>query len=109
MEGKAARYGREFIRIERWYPSSRLCPCCGWQVGKLALDVREWDCRQCGEHHDRDFAAALNILAEGIRLRSPNDVAAGLVDTRNDCEGQVRPGKAIPILAPPETSTAQAA
>ncbi|MFI7446909.1 RNA-guided endonuclease InsQ/TnpB family protein [Nonomuraea sp. NPDC049714] len=118
LEGKAARYGREFITIDRWYPSSQLCPCCGHKIGKLALDVRTWDCPSCGEHHDRDIAAALNILAEGIRLKTQNDlndvrsvhdVAAGLADTRNDCEGQVRPGKAIPNLAPPETSTAQAA
>ncbi|MFE3450564.1 RNA-guided endonuclease InsQ/TnpB family protein [Nonomuraea sp. NPDC059194] len=51
LEGKAARYGRDFIQIDRWYPSSQLCPCCGWKVGKLALDVREWDCQSCGEHH----------------------------------------------------------
>jgi hypothetical protein len=100
------------------------CPCCAWRIGKLGMAVRAWDCLSCGEHHDRDVAAALNILAEGIRLKtqnSPNhsngpndvrwmkDVAAGLADTRNDCAGQVRPGKAIPTLAPPETSTAQAA
>jgi putative transposase len=121
LEGKAARYGRSFIAIDRWYPSSQLCPCCGWKIGKLGLDVRAWDCPSCGEHHDRDIAAALNILAEGIRLktqrtlndlndvRSVHDVAAGLADTRNDCAGQVRPGKAIPNLAPPETSTAHAA
>jgi putative transposase len=109
LEGKAARYGREFVTIDRWYPSSQLCPCCGWKIGKLALNVREWDCLSCSEHHDRDIAAALNILAEGVRLRSPDDVAAGLADTLNDCEGQVRPGKAIPTLAPPETCTAQAA
>ncbi|MET8001144.1 RNA-guided endonuclease InsQ/TnpB family protein [Nonomuraea glycinis] len=127
LEGKAARYGRAFISIDRWYPSSQLCPCCGHKIGKLGLDVRAWDCPSRGEHHDRDIAAALNILAEGIRLKaqktlnglndsnglndvgSVNDVAAGLADTRNDCEGQVRPGKAIPNLAPPETSTAQAA
>ncbi|MFE3453826.1 zinc ribbon domain-containing protein [Nonomuraea sp. NPDC059194] len=60
---------------------------CGWKIGKLALDVREWDCQSCGEHHDRDIAAALNILAEGIRLRCSHDVAAGLADTRNNCEG----------------------
>ncbi|GGP08220.1 hypothetical protein GCM10012278_39060 [Nonomuraea glycinis] len=42
-------------------------------------------------------------------MGSVHDVAAGLADTRNDCEGQVRPGKAIPNLAPPETSTAHAA
>ncbi|MBE1565331.1 RNA-guided endonuclease InsQ/TnpB family protein [Nonomuraea africana] len=109
LEGKAARYGREFIEIGRWYPSSQLCPCCGWKIGKPALDVREWDCQSCGEHHDRDIAAALNILTEGIRLRFSHDVAAGLADTENDCEGQVRPGKAIPTLAPPETYTAHAA
>ncbi|GGP04950.1 transposase [Nonomuraea glycinis] len=115
LEGKAARYGRTFITIDRWYPSSQLCPCCGHRIGKPGLDVRAWDCLSCGEHHDRDIAAALNILAEGIRLndlndvRSVHDVAAGLADTRNDCEGQVRPGKAIPTLAPPETSTAHAA
>ncbi|MFG1701610.1 RNA-guided endonuclease InsQ/TnpB family protein [Nonomuraea sp. M3C6] len=109
LEGKAARYGRAFITIDRWYPSSQLCLCCGWEIGKLALDVRAWDCPCCGEHHDCDIAAALNILAEGIRLRPPNDVAAGLADTRNDCEGQVRPGEAIPTLAPPETCATQAA
>jgi putative transposase len=121
LEGKAARYGREFITIGRWYPSSQLCPCCGHRIGKLGLDVRAWDCPSCGEHHDRDIAAVLNILAEGIRLKAQNDVndlndvgsvhdvAAGLADTRNDCEGQVRPGAAIPSLAPPETSTARAA
>jgi putative transposase len=118
LEGKAARYGRAFIAIDRWYPSSQLCPCCDHRIRKLGLDVRAWDCPSCGEHHDRDIAAALNILTEGIRLktqrtlnglRSVHDVAAGLADTRNDCEGQVRPGKAIPNLAPPETSTAQAA
>ncbi|GGP10958.1 transposase [Nonomuraea glycinis] len=124
LEGKAARYGRAFITVDRWYPSSQLCPCCGHKIGKLGLGVRAWDCPSCGEHHDRDVAAALNILAEGIRLktlndlndvnglndtRSVHDVAAGLADTRNDCEGQVRPGKAIPTLAPPETSTAHAA
>jgi putative transposase len=112
LEGKAARYGRAFITIDRWYPSCQLCPCCGHRIGKLGLDVRAWDCPSCGEHHDRDIAAALNTLAEGIRLKTQddlNDVAAGLADTRNDCAGQVRPGAAIPTLAPPETSTAHAA
>jgi putative transposase len=115
LEDKAARYGRAFITIDRWYPSSQLCPCCDYKIGKLGLDIRAWDCPSCGEHHDWDIAAALNILAEGIRLKTPNnpsdlnDVAAGLADTRNDCEGQVRPRAATPTLAPPETSTAQAA
>ncbi|MEV7966460.1 zinc ribbon domain-containing protein [Sphaerisporangium sp. NPDC088356] len=46
-------------------------------VGKLLLDVRERDCRSCGEHHDRDIAAVINILLEGQRIMSTT-VAAGL-------------------------------
>ncbi|MEO3859015.1 RNA-guided endonuclease TnpB family protein [Acrocarpospora sp. B8E8] len=121
LGGKAARYGRTVIAVGRWFPSSRLCPCCGWRNGTVPLRVREWDCPSCGEHHDRDLVAALNILAEGIRLRAQAEaasagggqdeemVAAGLADTRNDCGGRVRPGEAIPTLAPPATYDAHAA
>ncbi|WP_424531889.1 RNA-guided endonuclease InsQ/TnpB family protein [Sphaerisporangium viridialbum] len=109
VEGKAARYGRALVKIDRWFPSSQLCPCCGWRVGKLPLDVRAWDCRSCGEHHDRDIAAAINILLEGQR-NTGTTVAAGLAGHGiNDCGGQVRPGEATPTLAPPETYDDQAA
>ncbi|GAA0979028.1 RNA-guided endonuclease TnpB family protein [Acrocarpospora macrocephala] len=122
LGGKAARYGRTLTTVDRWFPSSQLCPCCGWRNGKAPLQMREWDCPSCGEHHERDLAAALNILAEGIRLRAQateaslaegrqdkDMVAAGLADTRNDCGGRVRPGEAIPNLAPPATYDARAA
>ncbi|MFI7451788.1 RNA-guided endonuclease InsQ/TnpB family protein [Nonomuraea sp. NPDC049714] len=109
LEYKAQRYGRTVIKIDRWFPSSQLCPCCGWKVGKLPLGVREWDCRSCGEHHDRDVAAALNILAEGIRLRQTHQVAAGPADTRNDCGESTRPARAPSRGAALETLTAQAA
>ncbi|WP_424530723.1 RNA-guided endonuclease InsQ/TnpB family protein [Sphaerisporangium viridialbum] len=112
LEGKAARYGRTLVKIGRWHPSSQLCPCCGWKIGKLPLKVREWDCRRCGEHHDRDVAAAINILLEGQRIirATSMTVAAGLAGHgENDCGGQVRPGEATPTLAPPETYDDQAA
>lgn len=79
-----------------------LCPCCGWINRALTLDDREWDCQRCGEHHDRDIAAALNTLAEGIRIQEANTVAAGLADTQNDCGGSTRPARARPAGRPPK-------
>ncbi|MFF4622626.1 RNA-guided endonuclease InsQ/TnpB family protein [Nonomuraea jabiensis] len=112
MQDKTARYGRTLVKIGRHFPSSQLCPCCGWTIGKLALEVRAWDCPSCGEHHDRDVAAAINILAEGLRsiTTTGSTVAAGLAGHGiNDCGGQVRPGAAIPTLAQPATYDAQTA
>ncbi|MEV0232430.1 RNA-guided endonuclease TnpB family protein [Nonomuraea sp. NPDC050786] len=112
LEDKAARRGRTLVKTGRYFPSSQLCPCCGRQTGKLPLDVREWDCPGCGEHHDRDIAAAINILTEGTRCIgiSGSTVAAGLAGHGiNDCGGQVRPGAANPTLAPPATHAVQAA
>ncbi|MEO3855318.1 RNA-guided endonuclease TnpB family protein [Acrocarpospora sp. B8E8] len=44
LGGKAARYGRTVVTVGRWFPSSQLCPCCGWRNGKTPLQMREWDC-----------------------------------------------------------------
>lgn len=56
------------VEIDRFFPSSKKCSCCGHVVSELQLDIREWDCPSCGTHHDRDGNAALNIRAEGIRI-----------------------------------------
>lgn len=53
--------------VGRFYPSSKTCHVCGYVNRKLKLSDREWTCQVCGEHHDRDINAALNILAEGER------------------------------------------
>jgi putative transposase len=86
LEYKAARYGRTFHRIDRWFPSSKLCSACGGIAESLPLHVRSWTC-PCGAVHDRDVNAALNILA------------AGRADRLNDCGARVRPG---PVPAPRE-------
>jgi putative transposase len=67
LEYKAAWYGRTLVKIDRWYPSSKICSACGWVVEDLDLDERAWTCPQCGAHHDRDINATQNILAEGLR------------------------------------------
>ena len=83
LEYKAARYGRTFGKVDRFFPSTRMCSDCGRINDKMALDVRAWDC-PCGSHHDRDINAAINIKA------------AGQADF-NDRGAQVRPAA---MLAP---------
>jgi putative transposase len=68
LEYKCDWYGRTFIKIDRWVPSSKRCGHCGYVVEKLPLNIREWDCPNCGAHHDRDVNAAKNILAAGLAV-----------------------------------------
>jgi putative transposase len=65
---KLARIGGKLVEIDRWFPSSKLCSNCFYQLSELSLDVREWTCPHCNTHHDRDANAAQNIRAEGIRM-----------------------------------------
>ncbi|WP_433347136.1 RNA-guided endonuclease InsQ/TnpB family protein [Microtetraspora malaysiensis] len=78
LEYKARLYGRGFQRVDRWFPSSKLCCECGTAQEAMPLNVRSWTC-PCGAAHDRDVNAAKNILA------------AGRADRLNACRGQVRP------------------
>jgi putative transposase len=65
LEYKCAWYGKELIKIDRFFPSTKRCHACGHVVRELPLSVREWVCPICGVIHDRDHNAALNILAVG--------------------------------------------
>lgn len=67
---KLERSGGTLVEINRWFPSSKLCSNCHYQISELPLDVRTWTCPICGTHHDRDGNAAVNIRAEGIRMLS---------------------------------------
>ena len=60
MQYKAARYGTTIVVADRWFPSSRLCSCCGAKNNTLRLDERAWTCA-CGVLHDRDVNAAINL------------------------------------------------
>ena len=64
LEYKARRHGRTFARVDRWFPSTRVCSVCGAIGEAKPLHVREWAC-PCGTTHDRDVNAARNILAAG--------------------------------------------
>ena len=62
---KCEWYGRFFVEIDQWFPSSKLCSACHQKLNRLPLNVREWKCPSCNTNHDRDINAAINILAAG--------------------------------------------
>lgn len=65
---KLADRGKQIVKIDKWYPSSKTCSVCGAINAELTLKDREWTCDGCGTHHDRDWNAAINIRNEGLRL-----------------------------------------
>ena len=67
LEYKAKWYGKTIVKISRWFPSSQICSDCGHQDGKKSLEIRDWTCTVCHEHHNRDINASKNILTEGLR------------------------------------------
>ncbi len=87
LEYKCQWYGRTLVKIDRWFPSSKRCGNCGHIVEKMPLDVRQWDCPECGTHHDRDINAAQNILAAGLAVIV---CGANIRPDRHKSKGQLR-------------------
>ena len=65
---KCSWYGAELVRVDRWFPSSKLCSQCGWKNESLTLSQRRWTCLGCGSLHERDLNAALNLKNAGFEL-----------------------------------------
>ena len=78
LEYKAAKFGRSFLRIGRFEPTSQVCSQCGVKDGPKPLHIRVWECGACGAVLDRDINAAVNVAK-----------AAGLAVSA--CGAQVRP------------------
>jgi putative transposase len=68
LKYKSLWYGRQFVQVDRWFPSSQLCNHCGWRYEDLPKDCKSWTCWNCFENNDRDLNAASNILDEGYRI-----------------------------------------
>jgi len=75
LEYKCKWYGIDFIKADRWYPSSKRCNDCGAIYKGLKLSEREWACAECGVVHDRDLNAALN-LRDYVFLDESNTVSS---------------------------------
>ncbi|WP_415793267.1 zinc ribbon domain-containing protein, partial [Bordetella tumulicola] len=68
LEYKARWVGRDVVRVDRWYPSSKRCHACGYVSPKLPLSVRQWSCPACSTDHERDINAAHNVLSAGLAV-----------------------------------------
>ena len=68
LEYKAKEQNKFIIKVDRFFPSSKLCNVCGYKNKTLKLKDREWLCPECNTFHDRDLNAAINIKKEGLRI-----------------------------------------
>jgi putative transposase len=87
LDYKCRWYGRELIKIDRWFPSSKRCGSCGHIVGSMPLNIREWECPSCGANHDRDINASKNILAAGLAV---SVCGANVRPDKDSLKGQLR-------------------
>ena len=62
LKYKSQWYGKTFIQIDRFYPSTKTCNKCGYKNNNINLNIREWTCPLCSTHHQRDINTAINIL-----------------------------------------------
>ena len=66
LEQKMLVEGKKVIKIDKWFPSSKMCRFCGCINKNLKLSDRVWIC-ECGAILNRDENAAINILNEGLK------------------------------------------
>ena len=63
LKYKATWNNKKLIEMDRYYPSSQICSVCNYQNRSIKdLSIRSWQCPQCGNTHDRDVNAAINIM-----------------------------------------------
>jgi putative transposase len=84
LKYKAEVQGKVYLEIDRFFPSTHLCSETLLQIPKMDLSVRMFDCPHCGNRHDRDINAAINIRNEGLRILALGTSASAL-------GGSVRP------------------
>ena len=66
LKYKCDWYGKHLVLADKSFPSSQLCHYCGFKNETLTLNDRSWICPNCGENHDRDLNAAINLRNLGV-------------------------------------------
>ena len=97
LEYKAAWRGGRVALADRWFPSSKLCACCGFRLETLVVDVRRWTCPGCGASHDRDVNAAIN--PRNMTVSSTASACGG------EDAGPTRERRAKPVPAKQESNS----
>ena len=87
LEYKCQWHGRELVKIDRFFPSSKRCNHCSFVIDKLPLSIREWSCPECETSHDRDLNASRNILAAGLAVTV---CGSSVRPNRHSSKGQLR-------------------
>lgn len=95
LEYKAKQNNIEVIYVDRFFPSSKTCSCCGAIKHDLKLKDRIFRCNSCGLVIDRDFNASLNLYLYGIRTASSAGIyvcgvlhQTAVVSTKRDTKKQ---------------------
>ena len=68
LDYKLDGLGKQLIKIDKWFPGSKMCSECGFVKKELHLSERTYCCEVCGTTLDRDHNASRNIRDEGIRM-----------------------------------------
>ena len=74
LETKLREKGSVLVKIDRYYPSTKTCHCCGTKNPEIKLGISKWVCPVCGAELDRDKNAAINIRNEGKRIFAEYDM-----------------------------------
>ena len=69
LEQKSQFRNCQIVKVDKFFASSQICSCCGFKNPDVQkLHLQNWKCPHCGQEHQRDENAAVNIKTEAIRV-----------------------------------------
>ena len=74
LEYKLKYKGGKLIKVDRFFPSSKMCSKCGHIYKELRIDEREWTCKKCNSILHRDINASINLKQEGLKILQNNGI-----------------------------------
>lgn len=100
LQYKAAWNGKKVVKIDRFFPSTKMCNVCNYINQDLTLKDREWTCPDCNTHHDRDLNGSINIKNQGLTILSGSGTES---DTKQKQVEALSIDESMKPEAPPST------